>query len=442
MSLNEMEKIKVSMEYNSQRVNEEVPPYKPLKYLKEIASKKFHPIKLKINLTYNGRNISKYENVIIGEFFKNQKNVLIKIEDINNLENNNSMIEEKKVNKKNKYSCDECGNYTISDYCREDSLFLCNHCRVNANHRNHKVAQVDINNLDESCKLYTMILQNEICENKKIKKKDNKNKSNKNNNILIDNNYLNEDLLNEKHQNVLDNFNDIKNKHNNIMSNLKTNNENLDEIITKFNENSKENSKELDSILNDINKNYTKKKKKMNLDEFKEYIDKIHNKDIDIQNISMDLNKMKLKNTYNNNLNNMYDDIEKILNIYNNDKNLFNTSDEINQIYENILRSQQSNEVNESNNNTNNNNEGEENENNNNEGEENENNNNEGEENENNNEVNESNNNTNNNNEGEENESNNKEGEENENNNNEGEEVFYMENADKEIKMDPKNSDA
>ena len=63
--------------------------------------------------------------------------------------------------------CDK-HKYKVSEYCRTCRKFTCQQCRFEELHKDHLTIQLNLNNLEESIKLYIMLLQTN--ENKNIKK--------------------------------------------------------------------------------------------------------------------------------------------------------------------------------------------------------------------------------------------------------------------------------
>jgi len=74
-----MHKIKVALEYTDNIVNEEVMPYKTIKFLKERVMKIFYPLNYDIKLFYMNKDLTNFENIPLGEYFKNKSNITIKV---------------------------------------------------------------------------------------------------------------------------------------------------------------------------------------------------------------------------------------------------------------------------------------------------------------------------------------------------------------------------
>jgi hypothetical protein len=132
---NSIKKIRVNLEYASNTAGIDVEPYRPIKYLKERASKLFYPIKFEMTLLHSNKDLTAYENVSLGEYFKNKSNITIKI--ILNLNKNkntetNPAITNKEVEN---FDC-SCHQYKIKHFCRQCNEFLCESCRLNVSYIN------------------------------------------------------------------------------------------------------------------------------------------------------------------------------------------------------------------------------------------------------------------------------------------------------------------
>ena len=389
MSFFNFTKIKVNYDYDGHKISTEVLPYKTIKHLKDIARTIFFSITSDFKLFYGQKDLSLYENNLIAEFFKNKSIISLKIVPIkkinknksqklkqlvytpnsnsksnilmnsynnnnysNTINNNNSG---KKVNnykiknlfKREQLKCEQCKNDIITNYCRICKKFICNECRFNS-HELHKISQIDSENLVESSKLYAFTLQREILTNFKITKFYN-NKIKVKNQISTRKDKIT-DLLNQidiKYEKILK---DIKLDLNNNEENNNNNEEFINNMLNKYEIQTKDANEEIDNIINDIYLNFTKQRKKMTFETFRDYISILNEKDEEISLISKDLYKYKINFEIIEKINNMYDKIEKIILDVLNSKQIFGVDDETNKMYKMIKKQ------NENNNNNNNNN--------------------------------------------------------------------------------------
>ena len=283
--------------------------------------------------------------MVIGDYFykKNEinlkvisKNPIINEEEKGNFQNKN---ETKQLNKD--YYC-SCKKELISYFCRNCKENICDNCRINSIHLNHNLSQIDINNLNESVKLYAITLQSEISKNIKecksfLKNKEKENeKEDKNENSIISKH----DLIKEKYDKVLEMYNEHYNNLNII------DNENNESSLKNYIKNSKITNEEIDNILNEIHIKFIKKKKSMSIEEFNEYIKLLNEKDEILEINSKDIKKFKVNNQINIKMNIFYEKINMIIDEMLNSKNPFNLDDETYNLYNEILEEKKKEEKN------------------------------------------------------------------------------------------------
>ncbi len=398
-----LKKIKLNLEYEGRIITSEIPPYKPISYIKDLAKNIFYIKNKEIELIYVNKDITQYENYIIGDFFKRKNPITIKVQIqlINTNKSTNEIIKNKKYKlDKSNFFC-SCGRDFIENYCRNCKDFICNLCRINQTHIKHKISQIDIENLVESVKLYAITLQNDILLNIKKSEEYNEKINNENKNELI-----------QRHELIKNKLDSVLNIYNNCVYHLNNNNNNIEKIINEYKNETNSTNKEIENIIQKIYNKYTKGKRNMSQNEFKNYFQILSEKDDILQNQSNKIISFRVNDDFKRRMNLIYDKIEQILELTLNAKNPLGIGNESNYLFNLIINN--NNQENHNNNEVENNfyKEKEENENKN-ENEENNNNNNEE------NNVNE--NEENNNNENEENNNNENE----ENNNNENEENNY-----------------
>ena len=337
--MSSLDNIKINFEYKENNISLDVPPYKNIKYLKDLVKKKFRPKNLEIiQLFYQNKNISKKEDLIIGDVFKNQYSINIKVvENIEkikipasiNIESENIKPVKLTEEEKNFFKC-SCSEKLINNYCRNCKQLLCNTCRINDIHKNHKVIQINPYDLNESCNLYSLILQGEISNNIKIKENFKKLKFNE----------KKFDEFSSKHEIIQNKFDEVYKKYEEALKIIDIdpqNNEiNIDNMIKEYKENTKNINNELDNISNDIYKTYIQKKKRMKCEKFNEILDKLSEKDDELEKCSKDIYKYIIYNKITENLYKMYEEIEKALDNILNSKTLFNIDKDSNLIYEKI----------------------------------------------------------------------------------------------------------
>lgn len=337
--MSSLENLKINFEYNGTDITLDVPPYKNIKYLKELIKKKFHPKNLEIiQLFYQNKNISKNEDLILGDVFKNKFLINIKVvENIEkikipasiNIQSENIKPIKLTEEEKNYFKCG-CTEKLINNFCRKCKQLICNSCRINEIHKNHKVVQINPYDLNESCNLYSLVLQGEISTNIKIKENFKKLK-------------FNEKKLNEfssKHEIIQNKYDEVYKRYEealNILDIDPQNNEiNIDDMVKEYKEKTNNINKELDDISNDIYKDYIKKKKRMKCEKFNEILEILSEKDDELENCSKDIYNYIIYIKITEKLYKMYEEIEKTLDNILNSKTLFDIDKDTNLLYEKI----------------------------------------------------------------------------------------------------------
>ena len=336
-----LKNIKINIEYEGKIKSTEIPPYKPISYIKEIAMELFNSIQSEIKIFFCNQDISEYKEYIIGDFFKRKKVINIKIEELNPKNFNNNLTNNKKSKiSKTSLIC-KCFRDQITNYCRNCKEFICNTCRINSIHLNHKITQVDIDNLVESVKLYAITLESEIPINlHKIEENYHKFEKNKIKNDI----QSRHEIINEKIDNVL-------NVYNNYMEHLNDENDNLENIINDYNSETYNISLEIEDIINEINEKYIKEKKKMNENEFKEYFRTLSEKEEPLKVQSYNIIPFCVNDDIKLKMKNMYDKIGEILDLALNSDSPLGISNEINGLYNFVLLHQKDDEEEEKKNN-------------------------------------------------------------------------------------------
>ena len=342
-----LKKIKVNLEYEGRIISSQVPPYKTLNYLKELAKNVFYLTNSEIQMIYSHKDITQFDNYIIGDFFKRKNPISIKI--------NTLIINSKSTNdirKKRKYKLDKanflcsCNRDLIANYCRNCKMFICNSCRINQIHIKHKVTQVDTDNLVESVKLYALTLQNDISLNIK-KTQDNIEKLENN-----DNKY---DISN-RHELIKQKFDTIFNIYSDCINNLNNNN-NIEQVVIDYKNQTDNTNIEIEKTLQKIYNKYTKGRKEMTQDDFIKYFKLLSEKEDDLQNQSNDIISLRVNDDIKERMKLIYDKIEQILDFTLNAKNTLGVSSETDYLFNLVLKNKKEKEENNNEENDNNNNE-------------------------------------------------------------------------------------
>jgi hypothetical protein len=195
---------------------------------------------------------------------------------------------------------------------------------------------VDTNNYEDTIKLYCNTLIKEI----KINIEKTQNYSEK-----MEKGEYN---INEKHEEIKEKLNKLYEIYNSILNNIKRK-KNINQIIEKYKSKSKITNEEIEEILETIYKRYTRKKKKMNADEFKSFFNEISHKDelLEIQNV--DLYALRVEYEFNEKMKSIYDKIDEVIQKTVNDNNVLNVSKYTNYLFSLIVEKEEENKKNEEN---------------------------------------------------------------------------------------------
>ena len=340
-------KIKVTLEYSGRSITSEIVPYKTIKYLKELTKTLFYPIQGEVNLIYQNKDITKYGQYPLGEYFKNKNQIFIKVikqtKSVKEINRDNdykyNLIE---IEKKKEYLC-ICRNDLINNYCRNCKQFICNNCRNNKFHKYHKTIQIEINNLVESTKLYAITLQSEILSN--IKNSQDYDKKFQNQNFIDA--FARQEIIQRKYESIYEIY---KNMLNELKISENSNDNVYDEYIIK----AKKENQEIENILSEIHLKYNVKKKNMTQNDFNDYFILLGKKEDKLEDMSTKIYEIKVNYEINEKLNEINNQIEKILDRVLNEKNLLGIDDSTMNIYNFILKKNRIKEDRINNNNDNN----------------------------------------------------------------------------------------
>ena len=312
------QKIKTNLEYQGRKVTTDIPPYKTIKYIKELAKNLFYPINSEIRLIYQHKDITPYEQSVIGDFFKRKNQIYIKILTYAPQQKERTLkYEEEKKNQINKLSLSQskgificsCKNDLIGNYCRNCKEFICNSCRINKEHENHRVTQVDIENLIESVKLYAITLQSEVLSNIKSTRDFCRRNELKNNNI-------NKKNIDERHKIIQKKYDKIYEIYINCITDINQDNEennNADIILANYIQNTNGTNDEIEKILTEIYMKYTKQRRGMSAEDFNEYFKTLGEKEEELEIQSTDILAFRVRYELDEKMNQIYDKIEQVL---------------------------------------------------------------------------------------------------------------------------------
>ena len=214
--------------------------------------------------------------------------------------------------------CDK-HKYKVSEYCRTCRKFTCQQCRFEELHKDHLTIQLNLNNLEESIKLYIMLLQTN--ENKNIKKL---------NDCLRDenNDLIDDDTFDKKENDMAQKFDKIINYYNSFMRKIdkKIGNDKKKYrvmVINNFNDVASRISMQINTIINKFEHEMKNKQKNLTFEELQYYLDEISKKEETLELIRERTIKYLLTFEINNKVESAFDLIESTLNMINDETNPF-----------------------------------------------------------------------------------------------------------------------
>ena len=250
---------------------------------------------------------------------------------ISNLNSENKIPSRNSILKNNfsfKLNLNDLGNFAycdkhrfkVSDYCRTCKKFICQECIINQLHKEHLTIGLNSQNLEESIKLYIMILKT---NEKKNLKRLNENQNTKNDDLIGIN------ILTEKEKDMMVKLDKIINKYHSIMNKIEKNIGNDKKkyrvmVINNFNDVAMRISMQISTILNQFETAMKKKYSNLTLEELKYYLDEIGKKEETLELIRERTIKYLLTFEINNKVDTTFNQIESTLDLINNEENPFN----------------------------------------------------------------------------------------------------------------------
>lgn len=206
-SSNSLKKIKINLDYLGKTIGIELEPYKTINQVKEKTRKLFFIINLEFKLIHSNKDLTPFDSITIGEYFKNKSKIYLKVVQLTNVNYS------KEFNKDNRNEKSPNNNDIRSSY---------------VSNLNNSIEKTKINDMDNAFNI---------------------NDEDKNNTNLITMNNSSNNIDNIENTNKISNDNlnlstklKSKNLHNNKDSS-KLNNNRLDSIdnYTNYNNNSSKN---------------------------------------------------------------------------------------------------------------------------------------------------------------------------------------------------------
>lgn len=298
-------------------------PLNPSNNHKKIFNLRFiknHDLTKKNNINTNFNKLSRNRNMSTS----NSMPFLNIEKTYNDLILNNNRIKEKyginiDINNLDNFSFCQNHKYKVTEYCRTCKKFICQECRLNGEHKNHLTIHLNINNLEESIKLYLILIQTNEKRKLEIINKNAFSEGDK----IIDNEYLIErkNIVYQKIDKISKNYDFFIKK---IKKKLEVDTEKYKAIvINTFNDIALKINKQICEILNKLEQEKIKKKK-LSMDEFKYYFDEIAKKEETLKFIGKGTIKYLLIWEINRKFETTLDIIELVLDEIINKENPFN----------------------------------------------------------------------------------------------------------------------
>ena len=287
-------KKKLTIKYKDHISNIDIEPYETISHLISLILRIYPEINSKdYYISYQSKELMKMDNVNlrIDEFFKGKKNSII---EITKKDKKNDEFDLNKMNEKCK-----CNNTNISYFCRKCICFICSNCKK-LYHSEHNTIPIEIDNILENIKFYSIELQNEINESlTKYKEIENMFK----NNVLIDFFSLKEIIIRK-----LETIEQVMNKFEEFKSIFQKKYETIEKMAFDLSNKINKNINEISwNLLN--NKNV---KSEITYKEIKNYFQNLNSHESLISIMKNEVNSRKDEFETNKKINQIFNDLDKI----------------------------------------------------------------------------------------------------------------------------------
>jgi len=216
-----------------------------------------------------------------------------------------------------------CKRNKISFYCRNCRDFICSQCRENQDHKKHLTILLNQNNLEESIKIYLMIVLTDI-QKKRV---------NETNTLDSEEKFI--DFFDEREKQINNKFEKLNKlceyyfEHiSKIIEGYKK--ERMKILANAYERGSIKINKDLYNINEKIKYNYIKKRKRMTFEQLEQYFEALSNKEEVLSVLSREMTKFHLIYEIKKKLNNTLNIIENALDEINNEESPFNLKEEEN----------------------------------------------------------------------------------------------------------------
>jgi len=110
-SSNSLKKIKINLDYLGKSIGIEIEPYKTIAQLKEKTRKIFFIINLEFKLIHSNKDLTPFDSITIGEYFKSKSKIHIKVIQLSNVNYSKEINGGQSKTEKNPYNNDIQSSY-------------------------------------------------------------------------------------------------------------------------------------------------------------------------------------------------------------------------------------------------------------------------------------------------------------------------------------------
>lgn len=162
---------------------------------------------------------------------------------------------------------------------------------------------IDVNNLEDSIKLYAITLQADISLDRKASRS-------------YFQNFQSQKFVepSSRKEMIMRKLDEIERKQEEILQKLpKFDPHNIDNLISEFDRKSSNTNEELEEVLNEMHNNFTKKKNKIDLENASDYFRKINSQEKDLEGLSNELKNYKINFKVHKKIDELYKVLENVL---------------------------------------------------------------------------------------------------------------------------------
>ena len=140
-SSNSLKRLKTNLEYLGKSIEIEIEPYKTIAQLKEKTGKLFFIINLEFKLIHSNKDLTPFDTITIGEYFKNKSKIHIKVIQLSNINYTKEIISgQSKIEKSLNNDIDIRSSYNTNLNISIE--------KIKINENNFKLNSEEVNNIN------------------------------------------------------------------------------------------------------------------------------------------------------------------------------------------------------------------------------------------------------------------------------------------------------